>query len=782
MDLYPTIVAASGEVTSSILDHLDGRWQASLGDGGEVIAKVRPPRPDEWARAIRDLHEVSKVARLERRGHRVDYATNAVWLAELHDPELPAWIAALGHSVDQGLTAGRELRLHMLLFLPDLFDLTPSERNQAQENLEWLQPVAETRLPMRVWPLSVRNRVDLYLGDALDLLPLVQLFIEVCLFRDFRFHPQALRGRDWGGVGCCQLLIGKPSPQNLAADLWREIKQVSVADLRPKPRARASASGNREEQVPGRLSIGGDGSTHGPAESGESALWDWARFVAWFQKLGGNPPDVVPEVPLCPSAPSCGFGTDAVPQCPQRQSCSRHPSWRLDEEWAAFTEKAKGRCAEEIAAKLEPLEQGLINDLVPSVARLGLGGWDELRKRLEKALGRANADLDAAVEPFDRVMGVKAARRWRAGGRSGALAGITPSGNDLEERLAQVDDALENCKLELFLQNDDEGRSVAYDLADIRGQFELNEKQWEDRFEKKDKADAGQDTAATVPWFRRAARWIVESVRRATARVWTSPAPAESGEDLLWKKRLCDRAWHLIDRGYELHLRKWELTREWLARWAEYRVRRVYRDALVRALERCNAALKAAEGIELSRGHRSRHSLVLHLDLPDKLVRARVNTLARELVRAGVLQSLLDQRPDDLTATLLREAERAIAEFPEPSLEELLDDRVWAAAFDIAAPRVMAAHRPNQERYTMVFCHSTPPRVPEQLITDRYWRNSEGVMLRFVYPIFPEDLLGDLAVPALAAGDGGRDEEHFSTESRAHDDRPNDPLEQAFYG
>lgn len=771
MELHPTIVAASGNEATQIVAELKGQWRDTLGDANEVLAFALPPKCEQWARAIREVHDVPKVARLQRRGHYIDYATNAVWLAEVHDRELPQFLSSLHDGVQRGLIEGRELRLHLLLLLPDLFCLSQAEQDHARENLALLHPGEDAVLPIRVWPLSIRNRVDLYLRDALDLLPLVQHFVEACLFRSFPLHPSGVQTRDWGGVGCCRFVVGRPSAQNLAAELWREIKTTYLL----------------EPSVPSRaMQDSPSGGEPGEASSGGTTSWDWPSFLEWFRKLRTQPPRTIPDVPLCPAAPTVESLAERMPQEPQRQSCSDHPKWEtVSRPWVSCGEKTKERCKEEIASKTQPLEPLIEGELVQSVLHLGLPAVRELRRRLEKLVARANADFDAALEPFDRLMGVSQARRkhWlSAGVRTGAPPGEERVGPELEERLNEVDHALEECELERFLANDPDVQEIDQELIDIRGQFELNQKQWKERFDKKEQPSEPELGQRPALW-RRIGDWLTRAARWVFGELIPPKPPQESEEDLMWRKRYCDKAWLLIHRAYELERKKWELTLLWLQRWAEFRVRGFYRDALVRAVDRCNQFLSQADQLELNQTDVFSGSMVLSLDLPQKMVQETVTRLAKKLVGARILEELWEGRPDSFRDRLIREAERAIADFPEPTLEELLDDNAWAAGFDIAAPRVMVAHRPQQQTYTLVFCSGPPPRVPERLLCDRHWRSGEAVMFRFVYPIFPEELLSDLDVPPLMRR--GRDEEAeaeyaMGFVNAAGDDRPNRMLEEVF--
>ncbi len=757
MELHPTIIVASGGTATELVSSLVEDWHATLGDAAEVVAFAVPAEFDKWGQAIREIHDVLTVARLQRLGHWIDPAINGVWLAELHDPELPRLLSSLEKGMQSGLTQGRELRLHMLLLLPDLFDASPHEQELASAHIELLRPTKNASFTMRVWPLSVRSRADLYIHDAKDLLPLVQYFIEACLLRSFPLHPDGRDSIDWAGLGCSVFAIGKPLPQNLAHDVWEEVKRTVVRSVTSCLQPTSSLAG-REEDAVGVTSRGQQGSAGG------------ARF-GQFPERQDNVFGEDLEVPPCPKIEPDDIASAEQHPVPQRSDCFDHPKWEtiVAGPWRNYEKQSLSSCTEKISLKVEPFERGIVEEGVRVALRCGLPQVEEYRRRLERALSRANAELDAALEPFDRLMGLSQGRRHLL------RAAVSP---DLRALIEEADEALDACDLEAFLRHDQEARQISEELRETQNQFELNEKQWKERFETKKREDG-----ATMSNARRVLRWILDFSRRLVAPWFGWETPSDKiEEDRAWRKRHCDKAWTLVDKASKLEAKKWERSRFWFERWAEFRVRRAYRDALLAALERCRSVLSAAKHLEVKPILPAQPPLILTLNLPRPLVQPTVERLAQELVRERLLEELWDGHTDTLVRRLVRKSEEAIAELPEPTLEEMLDDDAWAAAFQVAAPRVMVAHRPEQEMYTLLYTPGPLPRFSEKVLVDRYWRSGGLVMFRCVLPIYPEALLTEAASPRVARaghGDGAKPYSAGRNFSK-NDDRPNHLLEEVF--
>ncbi len=767
MELHPTIIAASGEAATQISSSLEEQWGTTLGDGAEVLAFAVPAKCERWAQAIRQIHDAARVARLQRLGYWIDPAINAVWLAELHDPELPRLLSSLEAGVQTGLTQGRELRAHLLLLMPDLFDASPDQQERARENLELLRPTSDALFATRVWPVSARNRADLYLRDPPDdLLPLVQHFVEACLFRSFPFHPNGCRGRDWGGVGCCSFVIGKPSARNLSAYVWTEIKRTIVGP------PTSTWQGTVGPALGGEL-------LDLPATFGKDP--DRTRFPQQFDNVSGP----LLDIPSCPVVQPDDMEFGEAPGTPSRKSCFDPPKWEetVTRSWQAYTTEAHSRCTDKICSKVEGLEQEIAEEGVRAALRIGLPAVEEYRRRLDRALSRANAELAAALEPFDRLMDTGYARRElsREGlGMPAAKRG--GSSRDLLDRIEEADAALAVCDLDVFLRYDPEARRIEEELNGVQAHFELNEKQWTERFQHKKTAADGTDSSVSRP--RRVLRWIGELLKSFRSLVFRpEKSPSEVAEQT-WHKRHCDKAWSLIAQASALQQQRWERARFWLEHWAQFRVRQAYRDAVLAALNRCRQVLSTARSLQIDPVAASQPALLLTLDFPHALVHATVKRVAQELVSERILEELWDGKTDTLVGRILAKAERALSDLPEPRVEELLDDQAWAAAYQIAAPQAMIAHRPKQERYTLVYSPGPLPVLPERLLTDHYWRTGGAVMFRFVVPIDPEDLLEDVMIPRLARESEEEQARPYAHEAGAtasgSDGRPNRLLEEVF--
>jgi len=773
MELSPTLIAASGKFAPRLLSSLDEAWRLALGEANAVLVTADSAHCGDWARALRVLNDVSKVARLEQQGHAVSRTVNAIWVADLHDPDLPNLLSGLETGLQGGLAEGRELRLHLLVLLPDLFPhLSEADVEQARRNIQRLSPGSEVTLPMRVWPLSVRNREDLYLhrldpdlGYAGDLLPLLQHFIETCLFSSFPFHPDACSGLDWSAIGCCEMVIGRPSAANFAAEIWQVMRKVSL--LRPASSAVADRFASKQNIDPEEV---GDVAAVKPAD-------DWEAWFQHLENLSSVPLDSLPEIPSCPPVPKLELDSLECPSCPEKRNCLEHPVWEVDNRWQTFSEKVKADCQQRLDSPLERLQCAFTGDLLSRALDMGFPAVEELHRRLGKKLRQANAELSVALEPFERLTGnVRLRSRSATSGAFGAGA----TSEDADPQLKRMADALDHCELDFFLNKDEAAQELQRRLADIRSQFEQNEKQWNDLVRD---AETPPDKQPRKSLWRR----IIAAFKRlfkGKSPSLPDPRNEEELDDGLartdQRKRLCNKAWELLRTGHETYGEWWKLESVWLERWAELQVRRSYRDALRLALEKCEEVFNRAKEIKIERTRHETSGLRIELELPTSVTRDAAQRIAANLVASGLLRTLLSEGARSFITRITLEAERGIATLPTPSLEELLGEEAWMAAFRVAAPRVMVAHRPEQRHHSLVFSPGNPPRLPEPTLAGPPRQDACAVLFRVVSPIHPQDILADAAVSRFVAhGDNG-EEKYRAMTRHAHQDRPNELLEGTF--
>ncbi|PYE51976.1 hypothetical protein DES52_11322 [Deinococcus yavapaiensis KR-236] len=221
MRLHPTIVVAFEGTPHRLLPSLECAWQEREGLLRESLEVTRSP--EALTRALRALLSQERLLSLRRRGHVVDRAVTLVWLADAHDEHLMSHVNRLPTTLEQADWAGLEVRLHVLLLLPDVAASTPEQWTHAKANVSRLE-ASETAVPVtRVWPLSLRNQADLYLQHPEDLAPLAQHFVELCVLSDVPLGRVTPNGRDWAALGMCALHAHSAPESELITRLWSSL-------------------------------------------------------------------------------------------------------------------------------------------------------------------------------------------------------------------------------------------------------------------------------------------------------------------------------------------------------------------------------------------------------------------------------------------------------------------------------------------------------------------------------------------------------------------------------
>jgi hypothetical protein len=229
MLLHPVVVTATGNWPQDLVARLLPRWSQRLRVASRVLEFAKGPPSVGWAHAIRTLLQEQRIGELVREGFQVAPTIDVVWLAQSHAPELEAELEDLESQRDGPLFSGREVRIHVLLLLPSVFPIGQGEPARAQANIERLRPDRAAYPPLRVWPISLRNRADLHLRDANELAPLVQHFVEALICTDLPVHPTL--GRDWAGVGLCRMAVARPARESIAARLASVLIKKSLAPV-----------------------------------------------------------------------------------------------------------------------------------------------------------------------------------------------------------------------------------------------------------------------------------------------------------------------------------------------------------------------------------------------------------------------------------------------------------------------------------------------------------------------------------------------------------------------
>ncbi|GGM16640.1 hypothetical protein [Deinococcus aerophilus] len=233
--LHPTLLTAFPGTAQQLLPDLQAHWKTRP---GPLLAALEvSAHPEDLTAALIRLLAQDRQLQLRRQGHRTDSAVTLVWLADAHDPGVGAAVQKLRGLLQHAEWAGLEVRLHLLLFLPDVARPDPHGWEQARAQLLELREDPDATPVTRVWPLSLRNRADLYLRAAQDLLPLLAHFVELCVHSGDVLNPAVPSGRDWAGLGLARMQLRGAPISEIAGQLWQLLREEQLGPLPPLPPA-----------------------------------------------------------------------------------------------------------------------------------------------------------------------------------------------------------------------------------------------------------------------------------------------------------------------------------------------------------------------------------------------------------------------------------------------------------------------------------------------------------------------------------------------------------------
>ncbi|MFC4427128.1 hypothetical protein [Deinococcus navajonensis] len=235
MQLHPTLLVPLSPIVVPLLPALRAAWAAR---GGPLLDALEiQPDPKQLTRGLTRLLAQDRVLQLRRQGYRTDSAVTLVIVADAHQSQSVALLDHVRALQAGGDWAGLELRVHLLLLLPDVSQPPPEAWEQARRHLEMLAPDAEHQPVTRIWPVSMRNRVDLFLHEPRHLLPYLQHFVELCVHGTDLVALKDPQGLDWAALGAARLQLGTPRTEALQAVLT-ELRQLTVGSepaLPPPP-------------------------------------------------------------------------------------------------------------------------------------------------------------------------------------------------------------------------------------------------------------------------------------------------------------------------------------------------------------------------------------------------------------------------------------------------------------------------------------------------------------------------------------------------------------------
>lgn len=523
------------------------------------------------------------------------------------------------------------------------------------EGLKRFAPDPTYPLACRVWPVSRWSTNGLYLPKDEFLALWVQHFVEALVRSGAPLAPQ--RGRDWVGLGIARLDWAKPNSEALALRLWEEIQNVQLA----------------------------------------------------------SPPQV-PDLPPCPP-----LDLSRAPKLPERTDCRTFPEWQ-EGRWEAFRKEVALQGEASLEPVLAALEARYPFEIGRQALLLGLPALRESERLLDEALSRIGAEWDALLSELDRVAGLEGRRARLARLEARAAQGRPVDAEEMarhREALAELDQALAEGDLSLFLEKDEAAQQARERLGWLKDRYlDLREK-WS-RME--------QAPPATPPSF-----WA--KVRALLRRLF-GKREAHQGETLT-RKDLCDLGWRVLRESHEANEAHTQRFLHYLEHWRRMLLLRHYREALAREKEGVAQALGWVGRLDLTPRPQDENPLELRVQARG-VPRHKIQEAAKALVQAGALEAFWDGDVESVRHAFLEEARRLAEATPVEPLAEVPEE-VWDALVVAASPRVRLMNWPEHRRYAYVL-GSVQRRRWGEPYGEESWFPEEIILLRMVYPLAPDHL------------------------------------------
>jgi hypothetical protein len=415
------------------------------------------------------------------------------------------------------------------------------------------------------------------------------------------------------------------------------------------------------------------------------------------------------------------------PPLPERKSCEAHPPW-LGEAWQARREKLRDAAAEAVESLLLPLEAQTPFDLGRKALLGGVPNLVATLEELDKALSKTSARKNEVLEILNQTAGTAdkwaRLRRLKARRERRGLTGASLEGEiqKLESELEEVRKALEDGDTQFFLERDPKAKEATQRLRSLEEEFKENHGRWNENLPHKE---------PPLPWWRRL--------------FWRKPLSL-SEETVHLRKRLCDKAWHLLQEAQEAEQELTERQVHFLLLLKELSLVQEHLEALKRERNRAQQALSQLESFTPPSASPEENPLVLRVSQELPSDHPQLRAAALELVQEGVLEAFWDGDVSEVKETLRETAERLAERLGPRPLREIPEE-LWSTLVAAAAPRVLVRNWPEHHQFAYVLGPTSGRRWGESYEAEP-WFPGESVLMRMVYPLYSEHLLADFA-PSL---------------------------------
>ncbi|MDM7323470.1 MAG: hypothetical protein P3W93_000480 [Thermus sp.] len=450
---------------------------------------------------------------------------------------------------------------------------------------------------------------------------------------------------------------------------------------------------------------------------------DPCHYVAplWeaVKKMGLGPPGPLPKI----SFP--GLPTLDLPVHPKEREADARPMWR-GQDWEEYLQQLQAKAMAVLEQELARLEEGAFPRYLRRALLKGPATLQNALQEFNNLLEGLKRQRNGLLDELDKVVGLEGvrARFHRLEARRQKGRPVDPMElEELRQALASVDRALEEGDIRYFLEKDPIAQKAALELKGHQEVFAKSLEKCRDDSPSSEKLAPASFTARLVASLQNLFRGL-----RSPKQVAAVNVP-------------CERAWRELEHSYELHQTYADRFRHYLNQWVQLQFLESLLHLAAEERRRAEEALKVATSLKVEDCPQP-ETLVFRpfssLSLPQPLITQE----AARLVEEGILEYIVERDLDGLQLALRQGAERLIKEM-QGGLHgpTEIPQETWMALLDAASPASLVSNWPNHRRFTYVLGRHNPAHWNEPIFGDPDWFGNEVLVMRFVHPIEPQQIL-----------------------------------------
>lgn len=440
--------------------------------------------------------------------------------------------------------------------------------------------------------------------------------------------------------------------------------------------------------------------------------------------------NAVAAVNLGPSEPPPDLTLPSVPTLdpprhPRDRKADDSPHWQR-EEWRAYLERLKEEAVNTIARTLNSLEDKLISRYLQNALAKGLPA---LEKRIESLREKEEELLEeqrSVLEEVDRLSGLEGVRAQISLLEKQQRRGRPINSEELSsllKRLAPLEEALEIGNIDYFLGKDTSAQEATRRLRELEEAFTQSMAKCQETFSTK------AEEPPPSPWVR-----ILQWIKNILLPKRYTPAPASANLP-------CERTWRTLEHAYTQYQIIAERYQHYLSLWMKVDLLESLRLLIQEQVRKAQDTLSFATSVKIE-GCPEQDPQVFRYAPVREVPSGLLKDEAQRLIKQGILQFVAAGDAEGLQLALLEGAQRLAEKLPQQNPNNVpIPTDVWQLLMDAAAPTVPVANWPDHKRYTYVLGRGYPDRWTESLIVDNEWMPGETLVIRFVYPLKPDQVL-----------------------------------------